>query len=281
MIHIQIDIIADETPMLIVGEYGNSIVSGAGCGGVEAQGSMFFNGGVSASGAGADQSTFILYTLDDSKFDDNIGDPKENSPFPSRVYNDLTNTNTIGNLEGTTTSNPTGQLPNETTRRDSHGAAVTIDGQYVHVVDRIQNIIEVFDAVTEERVNTYDLVSKDGKSGREGHAGPCLKRSVLDDMDLILNDPAPDLMEITPDGKYLMIAFRGPKPVSVNHSAQGSCPGVGIVELTDDGMSGKLVDVLRSTNTVDTVPVGTIPGGRDYTGAERSDVHGAIVVSKK
>ena len=95
-----------------------------------------------------------------------------------------------------------------------------------------------------------------------------------------INDPAPDLMELTPDGKYFVVSFRGPKPVSVSHAAQGSCPGVGIVELSEDGMSGKLVDVLRATNTVDDVPVGTISGGRDYSGLERSDVHGAIVVAK-
>ncbi len=50
--------------------------------------------------------------------------------------------------------------------------------------------MEVFDVATEERVNTYDLVSKDGKSGREGHAGPCLKRSLLGDDVLHLNGPA-------------------------------------------------------------------------------------------
>ena len=270
----------DETPMLIVGEYGNRIINGAGCGGAEAQGRMFFNAGVSASAGGADQSTFTVYALDDSGFDDNAVTPKENHPFPSQLFNDASNTNTNGNKDGTTDSNGTGQLPNLTTRRDSHGAASTLDGQYVHVVDRIQNVVEVFDATTDERVNTYDLVSKNGKSGREGPAGPCLKRSVLDDPNLHLNDPAPDLMSLTPDGKFLVIAFRGPKPVTVGHAAQGSCPGVGIVELSEGGKSGKLVDVLRSTNTIDTVPVGTIPGGTDYAGTERSDVHGAIVVSK-
>jgi len=79
-----------------------------------------------------------------------------------------------------------------------------------------------------------------------------------------------------------MTAFRGPKPVSVSHAAQGSCPGVGIVELSEDSKSGKLLDVLRATNTIDTVPAGTIAGGHDYnyTGSERSDVHSAIVVAK-
>jgi hypothetical protein len=123
-------------------------------------------------------------------------------------------------------------------------------------------------------------MSRDGKSGRSGPSGPCFAKSVTDDAMLMLNDPAPDLLEPTPDGKYFMVAFRGPKPVTVSHSAQGSCPGVGIIEITSGGQSGYLVDVLRSTNTVDNVAVGKIPGGHDYTGTERSDVHGAIVVSR-
>jgi hypothetical protein len=266
--------------MLIVGEYGNRIISGAGCGGVESHGHMFLNGGISAGAAGFDQSTFTVYALDDRKFDANVNNPKESIPFPSQVFNDATNTNTLGNKDGKTESNPSGQLPNVSTRRDSHGAVATLDGKYIHIVDRIQNVIEVFDAATHERVNTYDLVSKDGKSGRQGAAGPCLARSVLDDNNLHLNDPAPDLLELTPDGKHLMVAFRGPNPVTVSHSAQGSCPGVGIVELSEDGKSGRLVDVLRSTNTVDTVVVGTITGGTNYAGLERSDVHGAIVVAR-
>lgn len=54
-------------------------------------------------------------------------------------------------------------------------------------------------------------------------------------------------------------------------------PGVGIVELSEDGRSGKLVDVLRTTNTIDAVPVSTITGGHDYTGSERIGVHGVVV----
>jgi hypothetical protein len=46
------------------------------------------------------------------------------------------------------------------------------------------------------------------------------------------------------------------------------------------GKSGKLLDVLRTTNTVDTYIPSGIPGGVNYVGAERSDVHGAIVIEK-
>ena len=65
----------------------------------------------------------------------------------------------------------------------------------------------------------------------------------------------------------------------MRHSAQGSCPGVGIVELTEGGARGKLVGVLRTTNTVDNSGAGA-PGGHAYTGQEHSDIHAATVVRK-
>lgn len=132
----------------------------------------------------------------------------------------------------------------------------------------------MFDTATLART-TYDLTSADGLGNG---LGACAAKSVTDDALLPSNDPTPDLMERTPDGKYLMVALRGPTPVSVTHSAQGSCPGVGIIELTAGGAMGKLVGVLRSTNTLDTAPV-SAPGGRAYSGAERSDPHAATVIS--
>ena len=50
-------------PMSIVAEYTNDVIGAAGCGGAEGGGFMHLNAGVSASGAGADDSTFILYRL--------------------------------------------------------------------------------------------------------------------------------------------------------------------------------------------------------------------------
>ena len=185
------------------------------------------------------------------------------------------NTLTIGNTVGTDLVNTTGQLPGTTTRRDAHGMARTMDGAYIHNVDRIQNNVEVFDTTTLART-TYDLTSADGQGVG---TGPCHAASVTDDAGLPANDPAPDLMDTTPDGKYLVVALRGPIPVSVTHSAQGSCPGVGIIELLDGGEYGKLAGVLRTTNTVDTAPM-SAAGGHAYTGDEHSDVHGAAVRMK-
>lgn len=258
------------TPMSIVGEYGNQSINGAGCGGVQQGDTMWINAGVSASTAGASQSVFTLYTLQDSDFADTANE--QNMPEPALIYKDSGNTATGGNDTGVA-DNDSGQLPGTTDRRDAHGMEVTNDGVFMHTVDRILNVVEVFHT-SEFNRTTYDLTSEDG---RGNGVGPCMARSIVDDAGLPLNDAAPDLMDSTPDGKYLVLAFRGPAPVSVNHSAQGSCPGVGVVELTENGAYGRLVTVLNTRNTIDNV-ASSAPGGHAYTGAERSDVHGVIAV---
>ena len=262
------------TPMTIRGEYGNHEINGAGCGGVQVGDSVYLNAGVSASGAGATQSTFSIWTLDDAQLA--AGPNPPDTPLAVPVFVDsATNTATGGSQTGEP-SNLTGQLPGITSRRDSHGMVATVDGRYVHTVDRIGNVVEVIDTATYQR-STYDLSSADGQGTG---TGGCAARSVSDDPGLPINDAAPDLMDRTPDGAYLVIALRGPAPVSVQHSAQGSCPGVGIVALGEGGRTGALVDVLRTTNVVDTAPANA-PGGHPYAGSERSDVHGAIVVPRR
>jgi hypothetical protein len=263
---------ARATPMAIVGEYGNQVINGAGCGGALVDDEIWINAGVSASPAGETHSTYTLYAIDDSAVTYGAA---ENSPAPTVVYKDAGNTATNGNVGGLA-PNVSGQIPGLSTRRDAHGLTATLDEAYVHSADRIQNTMDVFDTAT-LALTTYDLTSADGQGNGPGACG---LRSVADDVGLPTNDPASDLMYPTPDGKYLLIALRGPVPVSVNHSSQGSCPGVGVIALTDNGASGYLVDVLRTTNTADTSSGGA-PGGHPYQGAERSDVHGVSVVRKQ
>lgn len=275
---------ARAAPMKIVGEYGNNIVYGAGCGGTPVEDGILLNPGVSASAPGATQSVFGLSLFDEAAFMN--GHRPENDPIPATVFRDERNTLTGGNLIGPSESDMSGQMPGITTRRDSHGVVVTKNGRFAHVVDRLQNVIESFDVLTFQR-RTYDLMTKSGEMGdRAGenepdNCGACSAKSVTDDSALHVNDPAPDLIERTPDGKLLMVALRGPAPVSVPHSAQGSCPGVGVVRLSEDGRLGRLVAVLRSTNTLpDTVNITstTFLGGVAYSGKERSDVHGIMVL---
>ena len=111
---------------------------------------------------------------------------------------------------------------------------------------------------------------------------PMVPAGLMDGGDnFTINNPGADFIAPSPDGKYMMLSLRGPAPVSATHSAQGSCPGVGIVELKDGGASGSLVGILRSVNEIeDTVGVVSPPGGIPYVGKERSDVHDVIVIKK-
>lgn len=257
----------DTTPMTIVAEYGSNIVYGAGCGGAEVGKVMYLNSGVSAAPSGLNQSDFSLWAFDSSKYMDvNVTFQPENKPLPSTVFNDNGNTATLGNLQGQL-ENPSGQLPSKSTRRDSHGI-VAIDGNYVHTFDRIQAEAYVIDTATNTGSFAYSL----------RNSSVC--KGFTDDTNLPEDDPAPDLLETTPDGLYLVIAFRGPAPVTFAHTTQGSCPGVGIVKLDNGGRNGKLITVLRTTNlTPDSISV-VVPGGVNYVGKERSDIHMVATIDR-
>ena len=265
------------TPMQLIGEYGRGEVNGAGCGGVEAGDYVWLNAGASAAGSGATQSTFTMYAIDDSVFRSGAQPPGH--PQAQLIYKDAGNTATLGNElndPAAPAGNLTGQLPGTTTRRDAHGATITTDGRFIHNVDRIQNNVEVFSTRGMRRIGTYDLTTRNGGNGRKG--GPCAEASVADDPNLPGNDPAPDLLEATPDGRFLVVALRGPAPVTVRHAAQGSCPGVGIIRLLSNGRRGYLKGVLRTANPTPDGDTGdAAPGGVNYGGTERSDVHGASV----
>jgi hypothetical protein len=259
------------TPMAIVAEYGNEVINGAGCAGTQANGLIHLDGGVSAGPGGLTQSTYAVYVLPHAAFRFAPEHNSENQPLPVVVIKDPTNTMTNGNHDHSGTfSNDTGQVPGTTTRRDAHGVVATVDERYVHTGDRIQNKVEVVKTGGRSKpVAIYDLTSDNG----EGRGiGPCLAASVTDDPAMPLNDPAPDLISRSPNGDYLFVALRGPAPVTANHAAQGSCPGLGVIKLEQGGKSGRLHAVIRTTNTVDTAPSAP-PGGHAYIGSERSDVH--------
>ncbi len=96
-------LVADSTatPMSLVAEYDQATVNGAGCGGVEDDnGTVWLNAGVSASGAGATQSTFSMYAIDDNAISAGVaggGVNAMNTPAPDTVFKDVANTMTIGN----------------------------------------------------------------------------------------------------------------------------------------------------------------------------------------
>jgi hypothetical protein len=124
---------------------------------------------------------------------------------------------------------------------DSHGMAAV--GRYLWNVDRAGNTIEIIDTSTNVSVSGINL------------AGP------------VSDDPAPDLLDVSPDGQYMFVGTRGPTPLTGNDkavdNAKGSTPGVGVIKVTDGGNGGEFIGLARISNMKE--------------GKETADTHGIAV----
>ncbi|MBI4002159.1 MAG: hypothetical protein HY348_10285 [Nitrospira defluvii] len=124
---------------------------------------------------------------------------------------------------------------------DSHGMAGV--GRYVWSADRAGNNVEIIDTLTNLSVNTVDLTTEANK------------------------DPAPDLMDVSPDGQYVFVGLRGPNPLTGNdktvQNAKGTIPGVGVIHVDAGGKVGHYKGQAAITNMKD--------------GKETADTHGIAV----
>ena len=215
------------TPIAIVAEYDKTAIRPAGCGGVEASGFMHLNAGT----PGQNLSEFTVYRLPLSPlaYPNAPAFNSPNTPAPMEVYADSDNGRTLPGAN-----------------RDAHGTGLAKQRenlpQYLHQFDRVRNTVETFNVGTLERT-TYSLTTADGTvGGPNGQACGTTagaRRS---------NDPTPDLLDLAPDGTRFYTALRGPFPLTVSHAAEGSCPGLGIVQLRDGGKRGALIQVLPTSN---------------------------------
>ncbi|MGH7943425.1 MAG: hypothetical protein ACREF9_00220, partial [Opitutaceae bacterium] len=125
---------------------------------------------------------------------------------------------------------------------DSHGMVLAGDeDRYLWVFDRHADTAEVF-ATADDR-----------------HAGTIALNGSL------TQNAAPDLSDESPGGDRVFVALRGPTPLSGDpHNARGATPGLGVIQVTEDGRNGKLTGIVRFTNV-----------GPD--GVERADPHGLRV----
>ena len=199
------------TPMRIVAEYDMATVRGNGCGGAEVGASMFVNSG---GGTMTNLTQFDVYrfTISDVK---NSNPP--NTPVPQVVFTD------------------------DAGHRDAHGTAVTQNDQYLWVADRAANLIEVFDARTNRRLPSIQMVSP------------------------LSDDPTPDLMDASPGGELMFVTLRGPNPLSGDpHVSTGSTPGLAVMTVGDGGRTGTIRTIVRISNV-------------DAAGVERADPHGIRV----
>ena len=124
---------------------------------------------------------------------------------------------------------------------DSHGMASV--GRYIWSADRAGNNIEIIDTLSNLSVGSVDLVTSAN------------------------SDPAPDLMDVAPDGQYVFVGLRGPAPLTGNdknaNNAKGTIPGVGVVHVDAGGKVGHYKGQAAITNMKD--------------GKETADTHGIAV----
>ncbi|CAI4033928.1 hypothetical protein DNFV4_04370 [Nitrospira tepida] len=124
---------------------------------------------------------------------------------------------------------------------DSHGMAAV--GRYLWSADRAGNDIEIIDTLTNLSVGSVNLVT-------EANA-----------------DPAPDLMDASPDGQYVFVGLRGPNPLTGNdktvNNAKGTIPGVGVIHVDGGGKVGHYKGQAAISNMKD--------------GKETADTHGIAV----
>ena len=250
-------------PMSIVAEYTNDVISIAGCGGAEGGGFMHLNSGVSASDSGADDSTFILYRLPLDYPGGAAPYTVPNEPPVIKFYEEKKMNITSG-----------AELAN---RRDAHGLVFSATHRYLYQFDRIQNNAEVFDidkiindpnATLSEQAGAHAATIDLTRSGLcIGDPAPFVNQD--GEGYEFSDDPAPDFLDISPDGRMILVAFRGPHPFSVKHASLGSCPGLGVVTLEGDGSTGTLTHVFRTFLS-------------DVTGTRNlSDIHAAAVRIKR
>lgn len=227
-------------PMAIVAEYDVASVHAAGCGGIESGGAVYLNTGT----PGPDISEFTVYRFPLDYPDAPAFNPP-GTPAPEIVFADPDN----GLL-----------IPGN--NRDAHGMTVTRNGKYLQQFDRVRNNVEVFNTRHLTR-HTYWLTTADGDDPATGAPPGTVCGTTLGAAGS--NDPTPDLLDLDPKGKRIYVALRGPFPLSVTHAAVGSCPGLGIVELQQDGRRGILTHVLPTFHA-------NFAGTRNL-----SDPHGAVV----
>ncbi|MGH2947603.1 MAG: YncE family protein [Solirubrobacteraceae bacterium] len=117
------------TPMRIVAEYDKDTIHGNGCGGLEADGTMYVNSG---GGTAANLSEFDVYAFSLRELSTEPSPP--NTPAPRLVVSQ-----------------------DDREHTDSHGATLTKRGRYLWVADRSGNRIVVVDTQTDEVVEELSL----------------------------------------------------------------------------------------------------------------------------
>jgi DNA-binding beta-propeller fold protein YncE len=89
----------------------------------------------------------------------------------------------------------------DTRGHDAHGSWVSPDGSEYWLVNRVTSNAIVVDTRTHEILDEVEFVGK-----------------------------TPDIVSMSPDGRYVYITLRGPNPVTMPHVAVGETPGIAVID---------------------------------------------------
>jgi hypothetical protein len=132
---------------------------------------------------------------------------------------------------------------------DSHGIALLKGGRYLWVADRSGNRIVTIDTATDRKAGEFPI------------GGDVSPSDAFWLFCKLSDDPAPDLMDASPDGDRVFVSLRGKLPLSGDpHASTGSTPGLGVMKVRRGGRSGYLEAI---------VPISNVDSG----GIDRADPH--------
>lgn len=90
-------------------------------------------------------------------------------------------------------------------------------------------------------------------------------------------------MDISPDGKYVYAALRGPCPATGNalsaNNAVGATPGIAVIMVQQNGFQGKVMAIAPINSPAAPFVCATVGGTPTLT--ERADIHTLKVVVKE
>jgi len=167
-----------------------------------------------------------LLNTDSTKMYINSGGGTPKHPLGSDLY--------VFDLNGLSGGNPTIPKPTKIFSRDgfvdSHGM-MWGKGKNLWVADRAANLIEVVDTTNNKVVNQIDLTK-----GRAGF------------------DPTMDLIFSSPHKHFAFASLRGTSPLTANvpevHNAEGNSPGLAVMKIHRDGISGSLLYIVPISHVV-------------------------------
>ena len=195
-----------ETPMKVVASLTDRQIHPGGCGGTQVGDTMYVNSG---GGWPVAPLAYDVYAINMSE-------------LPGSVSAKLISTR-------------------DTMFADSHGMVGV--GQYLWVVDRAGNNLEIIDSVTNLSVGLIKLAGAHSQ------------------------DPAPDLIGVSPDNSYVFTNMRGVHPLTGNNkgvnNAKGSTPGIMVIKVTNGGRNGEVIGIAKVSNM--------------KNGKETADPHGIAV----